>query len=335
MQLQVPFVQLPLRFEAHALEVEVEAIGRDAWREHPQKYPGNYALPLIAVDGDPDSDAVAGPMRPTRHLQQCPYLQHALARLGAVWGRTRLMKLAPGAEVAPHADINYYWRDRARVHVPIATTPEVRFVCGENEINMGLGECWIFDTWRPHRVVNPTSHERIHLVADTVGGEAFWDLVERGRAPSHGAPGRWQMAEVPCPDARDAPPPLMLESVNVPQVMTPWELRNNIQFILDNVEPHANRAAVQRAASRFILAWQAAWARHGEASEGWSLYRQTLDAFASQIQVQAAPLQLVNGMRFMATLRAMVLGVALSNCGGSAAAGELRTTPQMSSTEPR
>ena len=54
MKLQVPFVQLPLQFDADALSREVLALGADAWREHPQKFPGNYALPLISVDGDPD-----------------------------------------------------------------------------------------------------------------------------------------------------------------------------------------------------------------------------------------------------------------------------------------
>ncbi|MGH8191493.1 MAG: aspartyl/asparaginyl beta-hydroxylase domain-containing protein, partial [Rhodanobacteraceae bacterium] len=213
MQLQVPFVQLPLHFDARTLKAEAGAISQDAWREHPQKYPGNYALPLIAVDGDPDSDEIAGPMRATGHLQRCPYLQRVLARLGAVWGRTRLMKLAPGAEVTPHADINYYWRDRVRVHVPIATGPEVRFICGDAEVNMAAGECWIFDTWRPHRVLNPTPRDRIHLVADTVGGDLFWSLVEHGRAPGHGVPGNWQTSDFPCDSAHDAAPNLVFESM--------------------------------------------------------------------------------------------------------------------------
>lgn len=327
MQLQVPFVQLPIRFDAQQLAAEVEALGTDPWREHPQKYPGNFALPLIAVDGDPASDSIAGPMLPTVHLQRCPCLQRALARLGAVWGRTRLMKLAPGAEVTPHADINYYWRDRVRVHVPIATRPEVRFLCGDDEVNMAAGECWIFDTWRPHRVVNPTPHDRIHLVADTVGGEAFWRMVERGRAPGHGAAGSWQAPVFPC-DGHHAPAPdLVFETTNVPTVMTPWELRNHVQFILDSVEPDSERAAVQRIASRFILVWHATWARHGDAPEGWSAYREVLDAFLTQVEPRAAHLRLANGMGFMPTLRSMVTGVALAGNRGQAAAGELRAAP--------
>jgi hypothetical protein len=173
MKLQVPFVQLPLQFDATRLAGEMQALGEAAWRPHPQKYPGNFALPLISVDGDPESDAIAGPMLPTPYLERCHYLRKVLARLGAVWGRTRLMKLTAGAEVAPHADINYYWRDRVRVHVPIATHPQVRFICGDAEVNMAPGECWIFDTWRPHRVINPAARRS----GNSRAGDAFRDVV--------------------------------------------------------------------------------------------------------------------------------------------------------------
>jgi len=313
MQLQVPFVQLPIRFDADRLAAEVGRLGDDAWREHPQKYPGNYALPLISVDGDPASDSIAGPMQPTEYLRRCPYLQHVLARLGAVWGRTRLMKLAAGAEVTPHADINYYWRDRVRVHIPVLTHPEVRFICGDSEVNMAAGECWIFDTWRPHRVINPVEQERIHLVADTVGSEAFWGFAERGRTPGHGDFRDWRMEEFDLAGAVEAPANLAFEAINVPQVMTPWELRNHLQFILDHVTPHPHMAVVQRQSARFIANWQALWARYGESRDGWPAYRAALDAFAHYMETYGEALRLINGMRFLATLRSMVLGVVLAD----------------------
>ena len=49
---------------------------------------------------------------------------------------------------------------------------------------MAAGECWIFDTWSLHRVHNDATRPRIHLVADTVGGQGFRSLMEQGRAPS-------------------------------------------------------------------------------------------------------------------------------------------------------
>ena len=64
MKLQVPFVQLPLRFDADRLADEMHALGESAWRPHPQKFPGNFALPLISVEGDPDSPISRGHLCP-------------------------------------------------------------------------------------------------------------------------------------------------------------------------------------------------------------------------------------------------------------------------------
>ena len=313
MKLQAPFLQLPLQFDAERLALEMEALGDAAWREHPSKYPGNYALPLIAVNGDPDSDEVTGKMTPTPYLARCPYLMKVLGGLGAVWGRTRLMKLAGGAEVTPHVDINYYWRERVRVHVPIVTRPDVRFICGGAEVNMAPGECWIFDTWRLHHVINPGAHERVHLVADTIGGDRFWEIAARGRIP--GQPGfeRWSAESFHDDPAGSAGPELMLERTNVPVVMTPWELRDHLQFLFAHLRPDPRVPAVQQISMRFAASWHALWARFGESSEGWRSYRELLDGFDASLESAAGPLLLVNDMPLVRTMRAMVVKYALAD----------------------
>ncbi|MCW8806695.1 MAG: sulfotransferase [Rhodanobacter sp.] len=311
MKLQVPFVQLPLQFDADVLAREVAAFDHALWREHPQKFPGNYALPLISVDGDPDSDAVGGPMRPTPHLAKCPCLMQVLARIGGVWGRTRLMKLSGQAEVMPHADINYYWRERMRVHVPIVTGPSVRFLCGDAEVGMAPGECWIFDTWRLHQVINAADVERIHLVADTVGSVSFADLVANGRVPGDNAFAGWRAEEV-APQA-GAHSELRYESVNVPVVMTPWELREHLGFLLNEVQPHPQLAAAQQLAGRFLHIWRVLWAQYGIDRAGWPAYREVLDSLEASMERSAVSLQLVNGAMFMATLREMILRKALAD----------------------
>ncbi|MFA6228979.1 MAG: sulfotransferase [Rhodanobacter sp.] len=328
MKLQVPFVQLPLQFDAETLAAEISAFGPEVWREHPRKLPGNYALPLISANGDPDDDAVDGVMRPTRHLGKCPYLMQVLGRIGGVWGRTRLMKLIGQAEVTPHADINYYWRERMRVHVPIVTRPSVRFLCGEAEVNMAPGECWIFDTWRIHHVINAADDERIHLVADSVGSDLVADLVRHGRAPGHGVFAGWQAERVtPMPGSV---PELRYEAVNVPEVMTPWELREHLGFLLGEVQPHPQLATAQQAAGRFLNIWHALWAQYGSDRGGWPGYRQALDAFEDHMERSAVSLQLVNGAMFMNTLRGMILRPALADRKLAAGALELHPRPSAS-----
>ncbi len=312
MKLPVPFIQLPLQFDAERLAREVLMFGPEHWREHPQKYPGNLWLPLLAAGGDPSKETIAGPMRPTSYLRECPYLMQVLSRLGAVWGRTRLMKLTAQAEVMPHFDVHYYWRSRMRVHVPIVTQPSVRFRCGDEEVHMGAGESWIFDTWRRHHVVNPNDAERIHLVADTVGSDDLGELIREGRM-SGGVPEPpgWRTQFVAPTDERD--PPLRMESENVPIVMTPWELREHITFLLGETRPHPQLEMVKAVTARFLGAWSALWSEFGAAEAGWPAYRKALTTYEQWLFANANDVLLINESRFANALRIMVLSMALSD----------------------
>ncbi len=302
MKLQVPFVQLPLLFDAKALAEEIAALPETFWKPHPQGYPGNSMLPLVAVNGEPDNENFAGAMRPTPYLARCPYIMQVLHSLGVTLGRTRLMRLSGHAEVRLHVDQGYYWTERTRVHVPIVTQPSVRFFCGDADVNMGAGECWIFDTWRPHRVLNDDTHARVHLVVDTVGGERFWDMVAHGRA--HDAPGL-QLPQRILPSS-EAPPELYYESVNVPPVMSPWELRAHVSLLLAEANPHAQLAAAQQLVQSFCNRWQELWARFGDSPEGRSLYRSALEDFLEQFRPMAAQIVLRNQITLASAFMTMI-----------------------------
>jgi len=312
MKLPVPFIQLPLQFDAERLAHEVLMFGSEHWREHPQKYPGNLWLPLLSANGDPVKETIAGPMRPTQFLRECPYLMQVLSKLGGVWGRTRLMKLTAQAEVTPHFDVHYYWRSRMRVHVPIVTRPTVRFRCGDEEVHMGAGECWIFDTWRRHHVINPNDVERIHLVADTVGSDDLGELIRDGRM-SGGVPEPpgWHTRFIAPTDERD--PPLRMESENVPIVMTPWELREHITFLLGETQPHPLLETVKAVTARFLGAWSALWSEFGAREEGWPAYRKALTTYEQWLRANAMDVPLVNESRLVNALGIMVLSMALSD----------------------
>lgn len=181
MRLSRPFFQLPVLFDVERLQAEVSALPLEAWAPHPDRVPGNSAARLITAGGA-ESDAVHGQMLPTRWLAAMPYMRQVLAGFGVVWSRSRLMRLAPGVGVPEHADINYHWHTRVRLHVPVFTRPEVRFHCDGQAVHMAQGEAWIFDNWRRHHVENKAATERIHLVADTTGTASFWRFA-CGQAP--------------------------------------------------------------------------------------------------------------------------------------------------------
>lgn len=321
MKLQARFLQLPVLFDAERLSQEITSLGESAWMPHPAGYEGNDFVPLLSVHGDPSNESFAGPMRPTPFLSaDRPYLIQVLASLGAVLGRTRLMRLSGHAEVTEHVDTNHYWRDRMRVHIPVITQPTVSFHCGDAKVHMAAGECWIFDTWSLHRVINDAEHARIHLVADTVGGEGFWEMARGGRATGFPEPPNWTMRKI-APSGATCE--LVLESTNVSKVMSPWELREHLHFLLDEASPKQPvLAEIARAAVPFIQNWRALWSAHGEAEAAWPRYCRLIENFSRDLRAAGAErIVMRNEVDFLEAMMGMVLGVAAPGSWRAAQAG--------------
>lgn len=302
MKLETEFIRLPLTFDAAKLTEEISQFPEEEWRPHPQGHPGNSALPLIALNGNPWDDGVNGAMQPTPLLERMPYLRQVLAAFHSVWGRTRLMRLDGNAEATAHCDTNYYWTQRARVHVPIVTTPDVEFFCGDARTHMAAGEAWIFDTWRVHNVLNPRPARRIHLVADTIGTASFWNLVARGRAGE-------TAVHVPFDPLRAVP--VTTESVNHPVVMSPAELNDMIALVADSAPDGAPELLAVLDALRHD--WRAAYVRFGESRDGFPLYRSLLDRANAALEPLAGRHRLRNHVDAVDAARSVVLAPALAD----------------------
>ena len=304
MRLSKPLLQLPIRFDAERLAAEVNALPPSAWLPHPTGYPGNEAVPLVSPGGELN-DGLDGPMGPTEHLERCPYIMDLMAELGCVWGRSRLMGLAAGADVPIHIDVHYHWRTHRRLHIPVITNPGVLFTCNDETVHMKAGECWLFDSFSLHKVQNKGTERRIHLVLDTVGSEKLWDLVEAalaGAEPqemSHGTTGNRQ--------------DLAYEQVNRPTVMSPWEMRQHVDYVFDHAPPEARESMLAKRLDRFITGWHAAWARFGTSDKGLSTYRGLIERMRADLTIlnaQQVKLQNQQGLGFV--LDALVLRNAVS-----------------------
>ena len=265
MRLNEPLLRLPIRFDVAALRANVDALPDEAWVPHPDKLPGNEAVRLVTTNGEM-TDNIAAPMQPTRYLRQSPYMMQIMGEIGAVWGRSRLMRLSGGSVVPPHVDTNYYWRTHVRVHIPVITTPEVQFTVAGQTVHMAAGECWVFDTFRNHNVRNGGPNSRTHLVLDTVGGQGFWDLIEEARAGGSTEP------RLIAPNASAAKPLAFEQHVPAP-VMTPWELRYHVDFIKEMTQPDPLADVIAKHLDRFVAGWAGAWAQFGPSPAGTPSYR--------------------------------------------------------------
>lgn len=303
MRLTTPFLKLPLQFDADALQREVRALPASAWVPHPTGFEGNEAVRLITPGGRPTDD-LEGEMAPTEQLLAMPYTRQIMGEIGGVWGRSRLMGLRAGGEVPQHVDSHYYWRTHWRIHIPVITNPQVLFSCGPETVHMKPGECWLFDSFRWHRVVNGGAEQRVHLVLDTVGGGAFWDHVE---AAQRGAPARTVTP-------RDgAQPELHFERLNSPVIMSPWEMRVHVAFIASYAEPHPLLEPVLRRVERFVDDWAALWTQYGTDRRGWPSYDQLLSGVKEDlIALDAAALILRNKLQLLQVLDHVVLTMAMS-----------------------
>lgn len=302
-QLSRPLLRLPRRYCAETLAEQVAALPPSAWLPHPGRLAGNDAVPLITPGGE-IANGFAGAMAPTEHLLACPYIIDIMADLGAVWGRSRLMGLAAGALVPEHVDVGYYWRTHLRIHIPIVTTSDVSFTCGGESVNMAPGECWVFDSFKMHHVRNGGTEKRIHLVLDTVGGEGLWDLVAAAEA-------REEPTGV-VPPSRGSGPALTYEQLNLPEIMSGWEIRCHIDYLLGLTPPGGGREAVAHRLDRFANGWMAAWATHGLASSGIPAYQHLIDAVRDDLRgLRASTILLPNQVPLDRALAELIFQVAV------------------------
>jgi hypothetical protein len=275
MRLPKPFFRLPLKFDAARLRDEVSTIPVSAWAPHPNGIAGNSSVRLISVDGL-ENDLVEGVMSETTHLQYTPYLRQILAGFNVPWSRTRLLRLAPGAGVPAHADINYHWYYRVRLHIPVITRPEVRFHCDGTSVHMAAGEAWVFDNWRLHNVENPTSDERIHLVADTAGNSAFWQLVGTEADEQNVVNVGYQPGSRPkLLTERNISRPVMNHAE---MEMLVGNLRSEFLSASDSIGAHQQLARYHALLDAFVRDWRQAYVMHGEDPAARRHFRQLRDA---------------------------------------------------------
>ena len=296
MKLEHEFIQLPVLFNVERLRQEVSTIASESWQPHHEGFKGNYSIPLVSVGGT-ENNAFKGPMAATPLLENSPYLKTVLASFGEVIGRSRLMGLAPGAQVPVHSDINYHWYKRVRIHVPITTTDDVQFYCGDKQLHMQAGEAWIFDSWKYHRVENNSDIFRIHLVIDICGSSRFWNLARKGNVPG-------QPETTPVSKFKRIDDPINCkietERYNAPLVMSPGEMDGLANDLLVELNAATGNDETEKqvfidVVRGFCQDWRVLWCKYGLQEAGWKHYHALRESAFNRVKKYDHTLKLVNG----------------------------------------
>ena len=282
MKLARPFIRLPLDVDAARLAQEAAQLDASAWRPHPLGLKGNSAVALISRAGG-DNDDFGGRMSATPHLGSCPYHRQVMASFNEVLARSRLMKLDAGCEVQNHVDFNYHWYTRVRIHIPVITNPRVMFHCGDEKVHMAAGECWVFDNWRRHNVINSSEEDRIHLVIDLSGSSRFWKMVRQALQEGQGSGG---FEFIPYEPGR--PVDVLTENYNISPVMAPGEIDALVAELVREFSDHPGNdpGLVERyrlMLTDFASDWRETWHRYGIGKQGLPHYRRLLERVKGEL----------------------------------------------------
>ncbi|MBB1485527.1 aspartyl/asparaginyl beta-hydroxylase domain-containing protein [Oceanospirillum sediminis] len=181
------FLQLPLVFDITQLNRDLATLTDKLWHSHinQQAHDGGWsALPLRSVGGSIEQIAVKETdqslYQDTEYLTHTPYFQQILSQFSCPLVSVRLMKLKAGEEIREHTDLDLGYESGAvRLHIPITTHPDILFHIDQQPIHFGSGECWYMNADLPHRVINPTDTDRVHLVIDCLVNDWIEALFSR------------------------------------------------------------------------------------------------------------------------------------------------------------
>ena len=171
-------LRLPRCYDPERLGADLAALEAAEWIAHfvASNYDGDWSvIPLRAPAGAKHpiqqifSNPAATDWAETLYLAACPYIREILSGFGCPLQAARLMRLGAGSRILEHRDPDLdFEAGFARLHVPIATSPDVDFRLNGARVDMAPGELWYLRLSDPHCVFNRSTKPRVHLVIDAI-----------------------------------------------------------------------------------------------------------------------------------------------------------------------
>ncbi len=164
--------------ESDNLFREFESISGSSWLSHVNQddYQGDWGvLPLRCAAQHEAAHPILQAFSITQADDWCdlPIVQsnsvwHTLTQfLQCPIKSARLMRLAPGAKIAPHVDNGLSLESgEVRLHLPLQTDKNLHFFVNQQAVPMKVGQLWYINAEQEHWVENLGSQPRVNLVLD-------------------------------------------------------------------------------------------------------------------------------------------------------------------------
>ena len=141
---------------------------------------------------------------------------------------------------------------------------------------MSAGQCWIFDSWRYHKVENNSDQYRVHLVIDLAGSSRFWGMInQHSRTLNDNDAKAFDIKAVEFQP--NLQPQLLTEKYNAPIIMPVAEIEYLTNELIDeiNLNSHNDLTDINEFTALikdFIADWRVLWLQFECAPLGWPLY---------------------------------------------------------------
>jgi len=172
------YIQFNQNYNVSLLKAELAIALQQDWVNHfnKQDYEGNWQCIALRSASGKEQDILANygvnEYQDTSLLDQLPYLKSIIEAWECPKETIRLLALHPEAEIKPHRDLGCnYEGGMLRIHIPIQTNNQLKFIVGGEQLKLAEGSCWYIDFDQTHSIINAGDNVRVHLVIDALRNE--------------------------------------------------------------------------------------------------------------------------------------------------------------------
>ena len=179
--------------DVKALQQAVLAQDEAAWLEQThrqQAYDVHYntqSIVLLFCDGWPEMTITREPGWDRLAEVAVPVMQDIIGRFypeGGTIIRAMAAKLVAGGRITPHIDSHASFRQSHRIHIPITSNADVRFMIDGRPYRFEVGQAYEINNQKRHSVLNRGAEDRITFIFDYAPpGAIDRDPQARAHAP--------------------------------------------------------------------------------------------------------------------------------------------------------